>query len=76
MADDIPELKTETDYRLRSIDEVLSATLVKIRNDTAEANASLTTIRRIAIWFLVLSILGVLIGVLEIIAAGTGAKLF
>ena len=39
-------------------------------------DVSLITIRRIAIWFLVLSILGVLLGVLAIAAAGNGAKLF
>lgn len=39
-------------------------------------DVSLITIRRIAKWWLVLSILGVLIGLLAIIAAGNGAKLF
>jgi hypothetical protein len=39
-------------------------------------DVSLITIRRIAKWWLVLSILGVLLGLLLLIAAGNGAKLF
>ena len=37
---------------------------------------SLITVRRIAVWFLILSLLGVLIGGLMVIAAANGAKLF
>lgn len=40
----------------------MSAVLVKIRNQAEEANSSLKTIKRIAIWFLVLSILGLVLG--------------
>jgi len=39
-------------------------------------DVSLITIRRIAKWWLMLSILGMLIGLLLVIAAGNGARLF
>ena len=46
---------------LWSIDEAVNANwLARQRVDTTEINASLKTIKRIAIWFLVLSILGVI----------------
>jgi hypothetical protein len=52
-------LKSEVEC-LRSIDG-MSAMLVKIRNDTEEAASSLKAIKRIAILWLVLSILGAVI---------------
>ena len=48
---------------LRSIDLALSNALVKFSNEAAEVKASLKTIKRVAIWFLILSILGLLMGI-------------
>ena len=66
-------LKTDREC-LWSIDEAITAassSLLKVRNDAAEINASLKTIKRIAIWFLVLSILGLILG---FIAAAGGFR--
>jgi hypothetical protein len=56
-------LKSELEC-LRSIDDALSAVLVKIHNETSESNSSLETIKHIAIWFLIMSILGLALGFL------------
>lgn len=56
---------------LWSIDEAVTSALVKLSSAAAEANASLKTIKNIAVWFLILSILSLLLG---LIAAGGGFR--
>lgn len=62
-------LKSEIEC-LRAIDEALPALLRAIRDTTTESRDALKTIRRIAIWFFVLSILGLLLGLLVVATGG------
>jgi hypothetical protein len=58
------DLKSEIEC-LRSIDPALSEGLAKLRHEQVQANGHLKTIKRVAVWFLVLSMLALLLAILE-----------
>jgi hypothetical protein len=60
---DVPKSEAEC---LRAIDDALSATLLTIRNEAQASSAHLRTIKRIAVWFLFVSVVGMLLGLIAL----------